>query len=348
VFEQVVFAGGGNRCWWQAGFWEVVAPAIDLKPRVIAAVSAGAATACLLHANDTQAALDHYRRALRSNPRNAYPMNLFRRGERVFPHDAIYREALCTLLGGEHFARLMHSAPEIRVPFSRLPRGLGPRSAVALGLVGYNIEKYLLRPLHPRFGRALGFTREVVRVQDCSDVDALVELIMASSCTPPFTPLVLHDGRPALDGGLVDNVPVDVVDEASGLTLVLATRRYPKYPDVFVLKGRVYVQPSRKVAASSWDYTAPDTYEHTWRQGREDGEGFVRWFEGEGRGFGGAVSQGGSSAAATTRSNGSGARSSPPVTRPATPPTPSPAPAASAGPALFPPPPRATTHRPPS
>ncbi len=291
MFEQVVFAGGGNRCWWQAGFWEIVAPAIGLAPRVIAGVSAGAATACLLHANDTQAALAYYRQALRSNPRNAYPMNAFRRGMRVFPHDLIYRAALRTLLGGEHFARLMRTAPEIRVPFSRLPRGLGPRAGVALGIVGYNVEKYLLRPLHPRFGSAVGFTREVARVQDCGDVDELVELIMASSCTPPFTPLVRRGGEPALDGGLVDNVPVDVVDEGGGATLVLATRRYPRYPDVFVEEGRVYVQPSRKVAASSWDYTAPDRYEQTWRQGREDAQGFLRWVEVDGRVFAGRAAR---------------------------------------------------------
>ncbi|MGI9024564.1 MAG: patatin-like phospholipase family protein [Burkholderiaceae bacterium] len=49
MFEQVVFAGGGNRCWWQAGWWDVVAPAISLKPRVIAGVSAAAPTACMTY-----------------------------------------------------------------------------------------------------------------------------------------------------------------------------------------------------------------------------------------------------------------------------------------------------------
>ena len=40
MFQQVVFAGGGHRCWWQAGFWDVVAPRIALRPRVVAGVSA--------------------------------------------------------------------------------------------------------------------------------------------------------------------------------------------------------------------------------------------------------------------------------------------------------------------
>ncbi|MBN9429891.1 MAG: patatin-like phospholipase family protein [Burkholderiales bacterium] len=278
MFEQVVFAGGGHRCWWQAGFWDVVAPAIDLRPRVIAGVSAGAATACLLYANDTRAALAYYREALQSNRRNAYWGNLLRRGRRVFPHAAIYRQALKTLVGGEHFRQLMWTAPEIRVQFARIPRWLGPRSAVAVGLVAYNIEKYAWRSLHPRFGRALGFESEVVRVQDCRSDDELISLIIASSCTPPFTPIEYRDGRPTMDGGLVDNVPVDALDDAGGPTLVLTTRRYPQHAPVFARAGCVYVQPSRKVAASSWDYTSPDTYEQTWRQGCEDGEAFLRSF----------------------------------------------------------------------
>lgn len=278
MFEQVVFAGGGHRCWWQAGFWEVVAPAIELRPRVIAGVSAGAATACLLFANDSRTALAYYREALKDNPRNVYPANLFRRGRHVFPHNEIYRNALRTLLGGERFAHLMRNAPEIRVQYARIPRWLGPRSAVALGIVGYNIEKYVRRSLHPRFGRAVGFRSEIARVQDCRSDEELVSLIIASSCTPPFTPIEYRDGRPTMDGGLVDNVPVDAVDADGGATLVLTTRRYPKHAPVFMRAGRVYVQPSRKVAASSWDYTAPDAYEETWKQGREDGEAFLRGF----------------------------------------------------------------------
>jgi len=248
------------------------------RPERSTGVSAGAATACLLYANDTRTALAYYREALGSNPRNVYPLNLLRRGRRVFPHNEIYRNALKALLGGEHFRDLMWNAPEIRVQFARIPHWLGPRSAALLGIVGYNVEKYLRRSLHPGFGRAVGFRSEIVRVQDCRSDDELVSLIIASSCTPPFTPIEYRDGRPTMDGGLIDNVPVDAVDPDGGPTLVLTTRRYPEHAPVFMREGRTYVQPSRKVAASSWDYTSPDAYEQTWRQGREDGEAFLRGF----------------------------------------------------------------------
>ncbi len=274
MFEQVVFAGGGNRCWWQAGFWDIVAPKIGLQPRIIGAVSAGAATACMLYANRSEDVLAYYQSRLATNRRNAHWGNLFRSGERVFPHARLYREALKAVLGGEHFRRMRDTAPEIRIQFSRLPRRLGPRTAVGVGLLAYNIEKYWKQSLHPQFGRRLGFTSEVVRVQDCASDDDLVSLLVASSCTPPFTPIEYRNGRPTLDGGLVDNVPVDTVEKGRS-TLVLVTRRYPKRPMVFVHKGRLYVQPSRKVPVSSWDYTDPAGMALTYQQGRGDGELFL-------------------------------------------------------------------------
>lgn len=68
-FDQMVFAGGGNRCWWQAGWWDVVQPELGLAPRVIAGISAGASTACMLHAWNSAELMDYYGEALRQNTR---------------------------------------------------------------------------------------------------------------------------------------------------------------------------------------------------------------------------------------------------------------------------------------
>lgn len=278
MFEQVVFAGGGHRCWWQAGFWDRVASEIGLAPKVIAGVSAGAATACLLFANRSEVALAYYDRVLATGARNAYWSNLLRPGARVFPHYAIYREALKTLLGGDAFVRLMRTAPEIRIQYARLPRWLGPRSAVAVGLMAYNIEKYAKKSLHPTFGKRLGFRQEVATLQQCGSAEELVSLIMASSCTPPFTPIQYRQGRATIDGGLIDNVPVSALDQTDTPTLVLTTRRYPQHGRIFTRDRRVYVQPSRPTPASSWDYTSPALYRRTYELGRADGEHFLQAF----------------------------------------------------------------------
>jgi predicted patatin/cPLA2 family phospholipase len=275
MFDQVVFAGGGNRCWWQAGFWDVVQPQLDLRPRVITGISAGAATACMLYTNRAQWVMDYYAHALRDNTKNVYWGNLLR-GQSVFPHYRIYRQALLDIFS-DQFPTLQ-SAPEIRIGVSHLPRWLGARSAVAAGLIAYNIEKYVRKTLHPTLGQTLGFHPEFVTAQECATVEDLADLILQSSSTPPFTPVLRRNGRPVLDGGMVDNVPVGALDAAPGLVLVMVTRLYPR-PQMFVVphgeQRRVYVQPSRKVPISSWDYTSPSQMQHAYDLGRVDGEQFL-------------------------------------------------------------------------
>jgi predicted acylesterase/phospholipase RssA len=42
MFDAVVFAGGGNRCYWQGGFYEAAAPRLGLAPALVVGASAGA------------------------------------------------------------------------------------------------------------------------------------------------------------------------------------------------------------------------------------------------------------------------------------------------------------------
>ncbi|KNH04346.1 hypothetical protein BRCH_02985 [Candidatus Burkholderia brachyanthoides] len=161
---------------------------------------------------------------------------------------------------------------------SHLPRWLGARSAVAAGIVAYNIEKYVCKKLHPTLGQTLGFHPEFVRAQACARIEDLADLILQSSATPPFTPILRRNGRPVLDGGIVDNVPVSALDAAPGLVLVMVTRLYP-HEQMFVVphgsQKRLYVQPSRKVPISSWDYTSPSQMQHAYDLGRADADDFL-------------------------------------------------------------------------
>jgi predicted acylesterase/phospholipase RssA len=265
----LVFAGGGNRCVWQAGFWSEAAPRLGLAPARVAATSAGAAIACVLFAGRFPHALAHFKAATAANRRNAYPANALR-GRPVFPHWEMYRRALLEAIDAAALARLRRG-PEIVVPITRAPKWLGPRAAFAVAGLADAIENAVAPTPHPRFARALGFRAEYARVRDCSTPAALADLVLASSCTPPFMPLLRHAGRPALDGGIVDNVAVETVGD--GPTLVLLTRRFRRLP---VHPLRTYVQPSRPVPVSSWDYTDPDGLQAAFDLGRRDGEAFAR------------------------------------------------------------------------
>lgn len=87
--------------------------------------------------------------------------------------------------------------------------------------------------------------------------------------------MILIGGTPAFDGGLVDNVPVEPiepVEAAGGRTLVLLTRLYKNPPAV---RGRTYVQPSRKIDVSQFDITNPEGIRAAYELGVKDGKAFA-------------------------------------------------------------------------
>jgi len=271
AIEAVVFAGGGCRCFWQVGFWQEAAPAIGLRPRVAGAVSAGAAMACMVLADAVADGIAYFKRRVAANRRNAYPLNLFNR-QPIFPHPAIYRDTILANLDDTRLARL-HAGPDIRVLVALMPRWLGARSGVVLGLLAYQAETFIQPGPHAALGRQAGFIPEVASVRDCPTPDAVADLILHSSCTPPITPVYRRGARPVLDGGLIDSAPLETIAESSGTALVLLTRQYPP-ESIPRVPGRLYVQPSEPIPIHKWDYTSPERVQATYDLGRRDGERF--------------------------------------------------------------------------
>ena len=279
MFDKVVFAGGGHRCWWQAGFWEVLRAEIELRPRVIGAVSMGAFMACLVHANDTRRALAWYERELAGVRSNMAWVNLFRKDEPLFRQGGIYRKAMRALLGGEHFRQLMWQAPEIRVACAVAPAALSDRQLDRLGWREARRDARLVpASLHAKPERAEIFVPLVKRLQDCRTEREMCDLLQASSAYPPLVPAVEFEGERVVTGELVDPVPVDLVADVPGQTLVLTTRTYNRKTPVFAMEGRIYVQPSAPVPVASWDFTSARRFQQTYELGRQDAEAFLKLF----------------------------------------------------------------------
>ncbi len=270
-FDNVVFAGGGNRCFWQAGFWSVAASALDLTPSRVAAVSAGSAVACALFGGTFEAGFADYKRAVAGNPRNLYLRNLLQ-SKPVFPHGPMYRKAILGSINPAALARL-HRGPEIRVLVSCPPPWASARVAMLLGVLACGLMTWEKAAVHPLTGSRVGFRPLYVPVKDCTTPEALADLIIASSCVPPLTPQARRNGLPLLDGGLVSNVPIEGLPPTPGDTLVLLTRRFATLP---TMAGRTYVQPSQAIAVGAWDYTDDAALQSAFDLGRRDGEAFAR------------------------------------------------------------------------
>ncbi len=238
---------------------------------MVGAVSAGSAFACAVFAGVLDDVVEDFKTRSANNPRNIYPRNLLR-SEPVFPHEAIYRATIIHHMDDAALQRI-RSGPDIRILLARPPRWLGARTGMVVGMLAYQLDRAARDQVHPNWARRLGFEGESVSARSCANGHELADLILQSSCTPPITPLYRRDARAVLDGGLVDAVPVETVDGATSV-LVMLSRHHgasalPRIP------GRTYVQPSRRPPIEKWDYSSPELIQQTYDLGRRDAEAFV-------------------------------------------------------------------------
>ena len=245
---------------------------MEQAPQAVAAVSAGAAMACFVFSGCDVEAIEYFQDITGKNPKNFYLRNIAN-ARPVFPHYGMFRGTLLKFLTQERLQTL-HRGPDVRILMSRPPSWAGPRLAVFCGYLCYQIEKSLYAPLHPVLAEKVGFRPQVASVRDCAAPEELADLILASSCTPPFTPVLRWRGQTVLDGGLIANVPEKALEDLSGHVLYLLTRRYSEQtlPEI---PGRTYIQPSRAIGVSKWDYTNPQGLQDAYELGREDGRAFL-------------------------------------------------------------------------
>ncbi|MCR9166105.1 MAG: patatin-like phospholipase family protein [Nannocystaceae bacterium] len=271
AIRAVVFAGGGCRCFWQAGLWEEAGHA--LRPDAVASVSAGAAFACAALGGRTRAVLDAFKRRTAANPSNLHLRNV-RGGGPLFPHYAMYRGTILETTTEQMLAAL-REGPQIHVMLAHAPLGWHPAVAAAVGLVAYRVERKVARRIRARWPLRLGYEPTMVRADTCANADELADLILQSSCVPPLMPLMRRGTRGVLDGALVDGVPVEQVAHL-GPTLVLLSRHDDVIPTP---PGVVAVRPSAPLPIKLWDYASPQRVQATFDQGRRDGELLARALE---------------------------------------------------------------------
>ena len=194
------------------------------------------------------------------------------KGQAPTPHGPIYRDTLLCAFSDGGLERI-HEAPfPIWVLTAAFPRAVPAAAGAMLGFSAYNLEKKLEPArVHPQLPRKLGFRPKLVDARDCTSPDELADLIIASSSTPPFTPVGRFRGERLLDGSLVDNVPADAAERGRDIrgNLVLLTRPYPSKA-LGIHGTRTYVAPTKPVPIERWDYTQPELLDQTIEMGETE------------------------------------------------------------------------------
>jgi predicted acylesterase/phospholipase RssA len=195
-------------------------------------------------------------------------------GQRPAPQGEIYRETLLVTFAEGGLERIRAQPFPIYVLASAFPVVLPRALAVALGIGMYSVERSMRRAPHPVSPRWLGFKAVAVDARSCETVEELATLILASSATPPFTPLGLFRGQRLLDGGMIDNAPAFVVESRHPElrhSIVMLSRPY--HPTVMGIQGeRLYLAPSRPTPIGRWDYTQPHLLDETVAMGEREAE----------------------------------------------------------------------------
>jgi predicted acylesterase/phospholipase RssA len=268
--EMLAFAGGGNRCWWQAGLVTHLQAQGAQLPAKLVGTSAGAAIAASLVTGSTMTALKACQRLYAANAQ-LFDWRGLRQLKFKFAHQTVYPAWLTAFVHEGNFKTLQTSPSQLLVAVTRPARALGLMGSVAAGTLAYLVDKKLIHNIHPALPRFLGLRQAFFALRDCATVQDAQATLRAAAAAPPFMSSVHLHGQWAFDGGYTDNAPIpqQTPDEKSS-TLVLLTRHYPDKPALFKADGRTYWQPSRKVPVSKWDCRPGTTVTDAFALGQED------------------------------------------------------------------------------
>lgn len=260
----LTFAGGGNRAFYGIGLMSRWADALLPRVAAVASCSAGACVITTLLSGRKQEARDYWMSRTKGITTN-FDWRKLLRGQRPAPQGEIYRDTLMVTFADGGLERIRAQPFPIYVLAAEFPWLLPRMVSVALGIGLYSLERSVRRAPHPILPRTvLGFMPVVVDARQCETVEELTSLILASSSTPPFTPIGNFRGHKLLDGGMVDNAPAFIAERHAEVkrSVVVLSRVY--HPSVLgVQGGRLYLAPTRQPPIGRWDYTRPHLLDET-------------------------------------------------------------------------------------
>lgn len=264
--ETVIFPGGGNRCWWQAGLIGALCEGMAWKPRRMIGVSAGAAIATAYACGRIEHALQDALEQFGSTSRNLeWRRAVLLKSPFVLPR--IYQRWIDSFLNARSLRLIQAQGLQVEIGITR-PISYIPFSvSAALALLLYASEKLWRKDFYATLPHRVGFRAEYFDMAKASDLNEARSWLLASAAATPITPAYNVGGRPALDGGFYRNVPLLHGADGALDTLVLLTRHTPHLPQAFKHNDIVYIQPGYPVVATNFDCTNAKKVHMTYKQG---------------------------------------------------------------------------------
>jgi predicted patatin/cPLA2 family phospholipase len=272
AIDTLVMAGGGNRCWWQAGLIQTFIQRGWTLPSQIIATSAGAAIATSFLTNKTEAALAACKQLYAENAQ-LFDWKALLRLKVKFAHQHIYPAWIHSLMEDADFPVLQQAKSRLTVAITQPARLLGLSGSLIAGSVAYMLDKKIAHSIHPKIPGYLGLRQAFFHLNDCSSAPEARSMLAAAAAAAPFMKAQKVNGHWGIDGGYTDNAPIPEQTSAEAArTLVLLTRNYPDLPQQFSYGQRLYWQPSQKIPVSTWDCRPTTTVDLAYQLGQTDAD----------------------------------------------------------------------------
>ena len=273
-FDQMVFSGGGLRCFWHGGWLEAVSREMRFDPARVTGSSGGALSAAAFIARREEFLFDRFVRAVASCRSNASADDLLDGEDGRSPHQRIYQAIVDDVID-EDAQSMIADGPAFQICVSTPGDSVAPTLRALIGGTVYQVEQAVASTPRPRFADLTGMKRRLIDAREAARQRCLPDLIRMAATVPPVFRADVWDHDPVYDGGMVDKAPLPEPDE--GRTLVLLTKRFDSLPEDATSGRIVYVQPSSDVlSGSKLDFSNPDLLQEAWEQGRRDG---LAWLE---------------------------------------------------------------------
>lgn len=142
------------------------------------------------------------------------------------------------------------SIMDMQLLYHELPETLWP----------YDYEAYRANPMRVESVATDCVTGQAVYLEEKEDADRIIDIVRASSCLPFACPIAYVDGRPMIDGGIADSIPLErALSQGYRQAVVVLTRhrgyrkrekpphlpsfvyaRYPKLREALCTRGARY------------------------------------------------------------------------------------------------------------
>ncbi|EAU40339.1 Patatin-like phospholipase family protein [Fulvimarina pelagi HTCC2506] len=268
-FEQLVFSGGGTRCFWHGGFCEHVRKPLRLMPKRITGASGGAMSAACFIAQREVKLLETMGAAFLDRDENISTTLNEIQEDGLTPHQRIYREVVTEVLDDDAIQAVI-DGPQFQVLIAHPPTEILPKWSTFPMMAAYLLDLTVRSTPHVEWPAKLGADSSLVDAREAAKQGKLIDLICAAAVIPPVFNVEGWEGKKVIDGGMTSKAPLPSPDE--GRTLILLTRRFKNLPQT---ERRLYIQPSDEVPADKIDFTDRDKLYRTWEFGEKDAHRFL-------------------------------------------------------------------------